>query len=205
MSSFTDWPHIRNMIEDLSRKDQKKLWECDYSCITSAILPYYFHVTHNNQWVITPKFNYLEGNHPDYTIFKVINHPFKLQIHAIVELKSKAGDSWNKILEQMYSQADVAKNTKGRLWAIGQKGFEICFFRFDVEKYNNQNPDWYSNFEPLNLSNLSEAQLINLNVQYQHCNDGGFARIALIKWRLDEPDHIPYINHMFEYIRSLEP
>lgn len=147
----------------------------------------------------------LEGNHPYYTIFKVIHHPFKLQIHAIVELKSKAGVSWNQLLEQMYSQADVAKNTEGRLWAIGQKGFEICFFRFDVLKYNNKDPYWYSNFEPLNLSNLSEAQLNNLNVQYQHCKDGGFARIALIKWRLDKPDHIPYINRMFEYIRSSQP
>lgn len=54
----------------------------------------------------------LEGNHPDYTIFKVIHHPFKLQIHAIVELKSKAGVSWNQLLEQMYSQADVAKIPK---------------------------------------------------------------------------------------------
>ena len=57
----------------------------------------------------------LEGNHPNYTIFKVINHPFKIQIHAVLELKSKAGDSWNKLLEQMYSQAEVAKNSRGRL------------------------------------------------------------------------------------------
>ncbi len=194
------------MIDDLRNKDQNVLWECDYSCITSAILPYYFHVTHNNAWVITPEYNYLEANQPDYTIFKVNkvnNNTYKLQIHAVVEIKSKVGDSWNKLLEQLYNQADVAKNAEGRLWAIGQKGFEICIFKFDVLKYQGQNPDRYTNFEPLNLSHLSEAELDNLNVKYEHCDDHGFARIALIKWRLDNKDHIPYLNRMLEHIRNL--
>lgn len=152
------------MIDRLSSKNQNKLWECDYSCITSAILPYYFHVTHDNAWVITPKYNHLEANHPDYTIFRVMANPTKLHIHALVEIKSKSGDSLNKLLEQMYSQCDVAKNDQGRLWAIGQKGFEICFFRFDVLKYGEQQPDYYTNYEPLNLSNPTEPELNNLNV-----------------------------------------
>lgn len=207
--SFTDWPHILNMIEEVTRKEQNRnepnLWECDYSRITSAILPYYFHVTHNKAWVITPELNYLENNHPDYTIFKVSNNCFNLQVHVVVEVKSKTGHSWNKLLEQMFTKADVAKNNPGRLWAIGQKGLEICFFRFEVLKYNGQKPDWYTNFEPLNLSNLAEPQLDNLNVKYEHCDNHGFARIALLKWRLDNRDHTPYVNHMFEYIRTLDP
>lgn len=197
------------MIQDLKMRERDpnvpNLWECDYSRITSAILPYYFHVTHVNKWVITPEFNYLENNHPDYTIFKINNNPFGLRIHVVVELKSKNGDSWNKLLEQMWQQADVAKNDTGRLWAIGQKGLEICFFRFDVTKLQDQHPYWFTNFEPLNLSNLSEPELDVLKVKYALCNNNGFARIALIKWRLDNMDHIPYINHMFEYIRRLEP
>lgn len=181
------------------------LWECDYSRITSAILPYYFHVTPHNNWVITPEFNYLENNHPDYTIFKVLDNPFRYKIHAVVELKSKTGASWNKLLEQMWYQADVAKNDDGRLWAIGQKGLEICIFRFDVLKYEDQVPDYYTHFEPLNLSNLSAPALDALDVKYEFCDNYDFARIALIKWRLDNINHIPYINRMFEYIRMLEP
>lgn len=63
----------------------------------------------------------------------------------------------------MYSQADVAKNSLGRLWAIGQKGHEICIVRFDVLSYHCQVP--YTNFEPLNLSNLNTVQLDQLGVK----------------------------------------
>lgn len=76
------------------------MWECDYSLVTSAILPYYFYVTYN-KLVITPEYNHLENNHPDYTIFKVLDNPFRLQIHAVLEIKSKTGESLNKLLEQM--------------------------------------------------------------------------------------------------------
>lgn len=150
-SSFTDWPHISYMIEDLVRKERDpnypNLWECDYSRITSAILPYYFHVTAHNTWVITPEFNYMEDNHPDYTLFKVYINPYRIEIHAVVEIKSKTGPSWNKLLEQMWTQADVSKNNAGRLWAIGQKGLEIWFFRFHILKYQDQAPNWYTNYE----------------------------------------------------------
>lgn len=105
----------------------------------------------------------------------------------------------------MYKQADVAKKNSGRLWAIGQKGFEICIFRFDVLNYMDQDPDCYTKFNPLNLSNLTEPQLDLLNVKYKYSNEDGFALIALVKWRLDNRYHITYINRMFEYIKNLEP
>lgn len=206
-ASFLDWPHIWEIITNVRHRENSGeiLWECDYSCITSAILPYYFPVTTNNIWVITPEYNHLEGNHPDYTIFKVNNYPFKLEIYAVVEIKSKTGKSWHFLLEQMCKQAEVGKNDSGKLWAIGQKGVEICFFKFDLQKYLGQDPNCYTFFEPLNLSHLSVPQLDNLKVKYEECNNHGFARIALIKWRLDNRDHIPYIHHMFEHIRNLKP
>ena len=105
----------------------------------------------------------------------------------------------------MWSQADISKNNEGRLWAIGQKGLDICFFRFDILNFQGQVPRCYTNFEPLNLSHLSEPQLDNLGVKYEYCDNHGFARIALIKWRLDDVRHIPYINRMFENIRMLNP
>lgn len=204
-SAFIDWPHINQIINNIKRRENngEVLWECDYSFLTSAILPYYFHRTAHTTWVITPEFNYLEGNHPDYTIFLIPtgNWRYTAVIHAVVEIKSKTGDSWSKMLEQMWNQADVAKDDDGRLWAIGQKGLEICIFKFDVLKYMNQEPDCYTNFEPLNLSNLNTVQLDQLGVKYEECNDDGFARISLIKWRLDDPRHRPYIDRMFNYIR----
>jgi len=104
----------------------------------------------------------------------------------------------------MWSQAHVSKNNASRFWAIGQKGLEISIFRFDVFKYQIKVPDCYTNFEPLNLSHLSEPQLDYLAVKYEYCNDHDFARIALIKWRLDDVRHISYINRMFENIRMLD-
>ena len=207
-SSFMDWPHIWPIITDLKQRENNKenLYECDYSLITSVILPYYFHVGRNTTWVITPEYNYLEANHPDYTIFSVNRHNnYTLDVHVVVELKSKTGDSWFKLLEQMYAQAEVAKNSNGKLWAIGQKGFEICFFEFNVTKYVDQDPDCFTNFKPLNLNNFSEPELDRLKIKYEHCNDNGFARVGLIKWRLDNRDHIAYIDHMFQYIRSRQP
>lgn len=133
-------------------------------------------------------------------------------IYTLIEIKRWSGEFWNKLLEQIWKQADVAKNDRGRLWAIGQKAFEICFFRFDSLKYEGQVPDWYTNFDPLNLNNLTGPKkkkkfflLVALNVKFEYCEDHGSTRIALIKWRLDNKDHIPYINQMFEYIRRLEP
>lgn len=104
----------------------------------------------------------------------------------------------------MWNQTDVTKNDEGRLWAIGQKGLEICIFRFDVSRYQDQIPDCFTNYEPLNLSNLNSAQLDELGVKYEYSDDRGFARIALVKWRLDVVKHWPYIHHMFEYIRDNE-
>lgn len=39
-------------------------------------------------------------------------------IHALVEIKTKTGDNWNRLLEEMWYQANVAKSNKGRLRAI---------------------------------------------------------------------------------------
>jgi hypothetical protein len=72
---------------------------------------------------------------------------------------------------------------------IGQKGLEICLLRFDVLRYKGQKPDCFTNFEPLNLFHLNEVQLGELQVKYEQCDDKGFARIALLKWRLDNPNH----------------
>ena len=179
----------------------ERLQECGYSRLTSAILPYYFHVSRNLQWVITPEYNYMESTYPDYTIF-LADPDYELDIKIVVEVKSKRGQSWFQLLEQMWNQADKCKDSNGKFWAVGQKGLEICVFRFNVFKFCDQEPDYFTHFKPLNLDNLSQPALDHLGVKYLCCNDHGFDRIGIIRWRLDNPRHIPYIHHMFEYMRS---
>ena len=197
------------MIDSVNDKENNKgALECDYSFIASGILPYYFHTTRNESWVITPEFNSKEAYHPDYTIFSITTNPYKAEVYGVMEIKSKTGDSWNMLLDQMWNQANAANdanNGDGKLWAIGQKGMEICIFRFDLSRYQNQKPDQFTNFDPLNLSNLNVVQLDQLGVKYEQCDDYGFARLALLKWRFDDDRHKPYIDHMFQYMHSRRP
>lgn len=194
------------MIEEIVNRENSGeiLWEGDYSRLFSAIIPYYFHVTHNTSWVITPEFNYRENIHPDYTVF-LVNNNYHLLPYLIAEIKSRTGKSWMKLLEQMWYQCDLAKNDQGKIWAIGVKGLEISCFRFDISKYPSQVLDCYTNFEPLNLSHLTYAQLDALGVKYNICLDGSTGRIGVIKWRLDNRLHWPYINHMLEVMRVQNP
>lgn len=40
---------------------------------------------------------------------------------------------------------------------------------------------------------------------FEVCDDYGSTRIALLKWRLDKPNHWPYIHSMFQYINYRHP
>ena len=40
-------------------------------------------------------------------------------------------------------------------------------------------------------------QLNAIGAKWEHCDNNGFARIALIKWELDNSSHTPYIDNMF--------
>ena len=206
-SVFTHWPHIQSII-NIIRNDENngKLLESDYTFLTSAILPFYFCHTQLRTWIVAPEFVLPNNYKPDYTIFLWYNNTtvFNDMIHVVVEVKSKTGDSWHILLEKMWNQADNAKDSEGRLWAIGQKGFEICFFKFDVLKYQDEMPQCFTNYVPLNLSNLNVPQLDQLEVKYERCTNN-LRRIALIRWRLDNPHHWPYIHLMFEHIKSNNP
>ena len=203
-SVFTDWPYVNNMMREVLCKELRdEAQEFDYSFIVSGILPYYFHTTVRSSWVITPEVLIRECHRPDYTIFKIKTDPYKCDIRAVVEVKSKKGQSWHWLLDQMRDQANVARddNTE-KVWAIGVKGFEICVFLFELGTYLKQKPSCFDNLEPLNLNNFNTVQLDNLGVNYELCDDNGFARIALIKWKLNEPAHQPFINQMLQYTAS---
>lgn len=124
-STFWSIPIIRTLIDDLHQKELRNtnLRECDYSRITSVILPYYF--VYWTKWCIAPEFNYREAVHSDYTVFEIITDSSSTSIdipYFLVEVKSRVGVSWNKLLEQLWTQADIAKQDNGRLWVMGQKG-----------------------------------------------------------------------------------
>lgn len=81
----------------------------------------------------------------------------------------------------MWDQANVAKSNKGRLRAIGQKSLKICIFMFDINKFEDQESDCFTIYELLNLSDLNQVELDELGINYVHCDDENFARIAIIK------------------------
>jgi len=65
----------------------------------------------------------------------------------------------------MYDQADGAKNAEGRIWMVGQKGFEICVFIFDVLKYNEDKSPLYPHFIPFNLHRWTVEQFRERNIE----------------------------------------
>lgn len=97
-----------------------------------------------------------ENHHPDYSVARVDlkDHPEKGRALPYIfwELKRSNEDDkfeedkftcnkkkavhittylWEKILNQMWDQCDTTNtqmNGNGRMWTIGQREFEICFF-----------------------------------------------------------------------------
>lgn len=108
--------------------------------------------------------------------------------------------SWKQILNQMWNQCDAANmetNGNGKMWAIGQRGFEICFFKFDLLEFEDS---IYTNFEPLNLEGwpiyLFNVFEIALETEILENRE----EIRVIRWRLDNPLHHIYIHNMFMFV-----
>lgn len=216
---FFNWPHINERIAETKNKENyEDLWVTEYYSITRGILSYYYHTDVRSLKVTTPDVYNIEESLGHFTIFKLSTYPYKRYIRTVVKVNNKS-DSWYNLLEDMWArakaaidddreiwaQAKVSINDDRKLWAIGQKGLEFCVFRFDVSRFENQKPDCFTNFEPLNLDLLNTGELDNIGVKYIKCNHNGIPRIALIKWRLDNPLHQPYIDHMLQYTRSRLP
>ena len=120
------------------------------------------------------------------------------------ECKNKSAISWWKLADdQLWEQADSHKNKDGKLWVIGQIGFEMCVFNFDVTNYHNRGE--FEHFSPLNLNNWSLNDLDYLNIDCIDRTINNQDTILVIKWRLDEPEHHKYIHDMFNYIRRNNP
>jgi len=178
--------------------------ECDYSVIMSLALSQYFKL--NNFWCIAPEFALQENYHPDYLVSYINtnrnNNYGVLTYWLLAEIKNHGAISWwNLMQNQLWNQADAAKNAAGKFWVIGQIGFEVCFFKFDVLNYPSHS-DKYTNFEALNLNNLTTIDLDLLNAKYLTESNPGTSDIRVIKWRWDNPDHHVYIEAMFNHVSS---
>jgi hypothetical protein len=60
-------------------------------------------------------------------------------------------------------QASNARQTNGKIWAMGQKGFEICLFLFDVN--SNLNLNNYNKFTAVNPENYTADDLHYLDAE----------------------------------------
>lgn len=214
----TSHPHALNsgfnntnyhaVVEYINRIPKNKIYEDHVSRLTSIILPYYFNY---DTWFISPEQVWGQNWRPDYTIWKVnlTQGPYfgKSIAHVLVEIKrpvSSGGLSWHKLLEQGWDQADSAKNTDGKLWFIGQRGFEFCVFRFDVFNYPS-NIEGYTNFMPLNLHNWTKQDFDHMNIDVITETVNNVEVIRIIKWRLDDKTHAMFLHEMLSYIESHNP
>ncbi len=206
-SSVFDLKFVTAIITNLKNRDKSKenLFESDYSIIIGAILPYYFEYRKN--WVLAPEIWSLDKRRSDFVLTKTLlshNRPYLYGhsfAHLMVECKRKHAVSWIKLVpEQLWNQADSFKNDDGKLWVIGQIGFEICFFRFDVTKYMES--ETFANFSPLNLERFHDADLDYLNILHVTESVNNIEILQVIQWRLDDEHHHRYIHNMLVHISN---
>lgn len=160
--------------------------ERDYYKIMALVLPQLFRLDYN--WCIAPEFVLPGDYRPDYLVSIIITNYNDIYYgysidRLLAEVKNRGAVSgWSLMKDQLWNQADAAKNNDGRFWVVAQIGFEICFFRFDVTSYPSFS-DYYTNFKVLNLRNLSEGDLEYLNIKYITEVTDGIKSIRIIKWR----------------------
>lgn len=186
------------------------VYEADFSRLTSMLLPYYYR--YSNGWYISPEQWLGENHHPDYTISRVsmdVAYYGAAIPHIVYEVKRSAsqnGASWLRIVDQMWDQCDAANNMplkdEGTMWAIGQRGLEICFFRFDLLAFENS---IYTNFEPLNLNNWTIGDFNDRGIELEVETLVGINVIRVIKWRLDNGHHHRHIHAMFMHMLNNNP
>lgn len=154
---------IRNL--QTRQREHEKLFESDFTRVMGAILPHYF--VYVQGWVIAPEIWSDDKRRSDFVICLVnlihgIIPPYGHSIPKVmVEGKLPSAIPWNKLCkDQLWYQADSLKNDEGKLWVIGQIGYYVCIFRFDVNNYIES--EWFKNFSPLNLHNFSPEDLDEL-------------------------------------------
>jgi len=201
---------ITALIINLKKRQVKKelLFESDYSRIIGAIIPHYF--KYDDNYTISPEIWSDDRRRADFVISETYlnqngNYPYGHSIPVLmVESKNRGAIPWKDLASnQLWNEADSLKNDDGRLWVIGQIGFTICFFHFDILNYNKS--EWFTNFQPLNLINFSDEDLDRLKIKHITESIGNDDVLQVIEWRLDIYSHHIYIHEMFEHISNNAP
>jgi len=170
----------------------------------SLALSQYFKYEH--AWAIAPEFSLTDNYHPDYLVSRInlnlgINYGISTDWLSC-ELKNRAAVSWWGLMkDQLWNQANAAVNDNGRFWAVAQLGFEICFFRFDINRYPSSSGN-NTNFSVLNMNNFNTSDLDELDIKHELETTHGVEDIRVIKWRWDDVDLHRYIAQMFGYVNS---
>lgn len=208
-------PLIKALIAHLQarvRNPNHPLKESDFSKLMFAILPYYFKYIDN--YTISPEMwndNFCNRNGRSDGIVALtnlnINDPkYGCPLAKVMyECKNKWTISWKKLCDnQLWEQADANKNDDGRLWVIGQIGFQVCVFNFDVlDQRNRDNP--FEHFTPLNLNKFSIQDLDYLGIKYEYETINNRDNILAISWTLDDKDQHRFIHDMLDFISKNDP
>ncbi len=192
----------------LSLKDRQfdpGIREADYILITGLLLYHYF--PYKDNWCVAPEQVIDDNYKPDFIVSEISTAPSdygQIYPYLNVEVKKPAIISWKKLLDdQLHKQCDNnsnnnARQNNGRLWAMGQRGFEICLFLFDIHK--NVNLDNYTQFTAVNPWNFSADDFDHLDAKPFVEKINGVDQIIAVNWRLDNSDHHRYIHDMFIHI-----
>ena len=200
--------YITNITE--RHKEKNKLFESDFSALLAAILPHYFEYTKG--WVIAPEIWSNDKRKSDLVVFlpnTIQNSRLRYGEpvpHLMCESKLPSGIPWKDLVkEQLWNQAStVSEDYGGKLWVIGQIGFFICIFRFDLVKYNDSL--WFTNFSPLNINNFTEQDLDYLEIKYiMESNSNNENILQVIQWDLRETSQYRYIDEMLLHITRNDP
>lgn len=213
--SVFNLPLIRALIAHLQsrvRNPYHPLKESDFSKLMFAILPYYF--KYINNYTISPEmwndnfWNRIGRSDGIVALTNLdINDPkYGCPLAKVMyECKNKSRISWTRLCDnQLWEQADANKNNHGRLWVIGQIGFKVCVFKFDVLNQRNRNNP-FEHFTPLNLNNFTRQDLDFLGIKYQYETINNRDNILAISLRLDDQDHYHFIHDMLDFISKNDP
>lgn len=195
---------IRLIITNLKSKKNNGtlLRECDYKLMLSVLLPFYFKWEDN--WCILPDFTGSGGNTPDYLVVKINTDNGEGIAHLLVQLKNEGDISWEEFIEnELWKKSNSFKNNKSEQWVMALIGFEICIFKFDINAYFSSSTK-YTNFSPLNLNNFTKNELDNLGIKYDTEIYNNKEIIRVIKWRLDDSNHVSYIHEMLTHISKYQ-
>lgn len=216
-----DYLNVVNYIKESAKKANPKtnlINKSKVSMILSMILPYYFNSAYQtpgiyyatNQYYIVGLFPGGQEIHKeaDCVVWKSNNNPpvlgEKLD-HAIVSA-FRSNLSWDNVLLDNYELCRVASGPNGKIWAIIQKGLEICVFIFNGSRLGTGSDESKIQcFTPLNKENLSIDDLLRLNIEFETDFYSGAWEIRVIKWRIDDVRRVTSINDELYHVRLNSP